>query len=164
DQHEQRERAEEVPEVEVLRRVVTGQLLVYELIDRQALVEPRPQALLRRRALRQPRRCAGCGLHRHQATPFSSAPITSVRAPMSGVRRTTEVGELRRRGVATWAGSSLERSSSVGAPWARARSEGLHDAVNGTAASTVPAAPVAIVARVRSLRRLRSTSSSATTA
>src|SRR5215469_17561070 len=52
----------------------------------------------------------------------------------------------------------------MGAPWARARSEGFHDAMNGTVANAAPTAPVAIVARVRNLRRLRSTSSSPTTA
>ena len=36
-------------------------------------------------------------------------------------------------------------SSSVGAPWARARSEGLQDSMNGTAANAAPTAPVAIV-------------------
>jgi len=40
-----------------------------------------------------------------------------------------------------WPGSSLERSSSVGAPWARARSEGFHDSMNGTAANAAPTAP-----------------------
>ena len=53
-QHQQRQRAEEVPDVEVLRRVVAGELGVDELIDRQALVEPGPEAsFLRCRARRQ---------------------------------------------------------------------------------------------------------------
>ena len=83
---------------------------------------------------------------------------------MSGVRRTTKIGCLRHTGVAIWPGSSLDRSNSTGAPWARARSEGAQDSRNGTAANTAPSVPVAIVALVRNLRRLRSTSSSARTA
>src|SRR6185312_1125731 len=60
-------------------------------------------------------------------------------------------------------GSTLDRSSSVGTPRARARSEGSQEATNGTAARTAPTAPTPIVAEVRNLRRLRSTSSLATT-
>src|SRR5437660_12081831 len=59
-------------------------------------------------------------------------------------------------------GSIFEISSSVGAPSARARSDGCHDAMKGIAANPAPTAPVAIVARVRNLRRSRSTSSPAT--
>src|SRR5579863_1677496 len=44
-EHQQCERAEEVPDVEVLRRVVARQLIRNELIERQALVEPSPEAL-----------------------------------------------------------------------------------------------------------------------
>ena len=40
DEHQQRQRAEEVPDVEVLRRVVAGELIGDELVDRQSLVEP----------------------------------------------------------------------------------------------------------------------------
>src|SRR6185503_13412765 len=60
-------------------------------------------------------------------------------------------------------GSTLDTSSSVGAPSAFARSEGDQEAMNGTAANAAPTAPVTTVAVVRNLRRLRSTSSSATT-
>ncbi len=40
DEHQQRQRAEEIPDVEILRRVVAGELVGDELVDRQALVEP----------------------------------------------------------------------------------------------------------------------------
>src|ERR1700731_324013 len=59
--------------------------------------------------------------------------------------------------------SIFDTSSSAGAPSALARSEGDHEAINGTAANTAPTAPVATVAVVRNLRRLRSTASSPTT-
>ena len=96
-QHHEGERAEEVPDVEVLRRVVTGQLVGDELIDRQALVDPGPQSLLRRRRIR--RQCcrgATCTLDGHQAAPFPSLP-TSERALVGvGVRRHPQVDRGRR--------------------------------------------------------------------
>ncbi len=44
-QHEQRQRAEDVPEVEVLRRVVLRHVLVVELGEREAVVDPGQQPL-----------------------------------------------------------------------------------------------------------------------
>src|SRR6185437_8065028 len=73
------------------------------------------------------------------------------------------MGCLRHRTITICPGSTLDRSSSVGTPSARARSEGSQDATKGTAARTAPTAPTPIVAEVRNLRRLRSTSSLATT-
>ena len=68
-QHEHRERAEVVPEVEVLRRVVLRRLLLPELGHREAVVDPRRRA---RRGGR--RRCDG-GLvaAAHHAIPRVSA-------------------------------------------------------------------------------------------
>ena len=43
DQHQHRQRAEEVPEVEVLRRVVLGQVLLPELRQREAGIDPAQQ-------------------------------------------------------------------------------------------------------------------------
>src|SRR6476660_8199434 len=63
--------------------------------------------------------------------------------------------------IAICPGSSLERSSSVGAPRARARSDGFQEATKGTSTKAAPTAPIAVVAVVRNLRRLLSTSSSA---
>ena len=57
-------------------------------------------------------------------------------------------------------GSSLRDVELVGAPSARARSDGFQDEMKGTRANAAPTAPVATVAVVRNLRRLVSTSSS----
>ena len=61
------------------------------------------------------------------------------------------MGERRHTVMAICPASILDRSSSVGAPAARARSDGLQDAMNGTAANTAPTAPVATVARGQKL-------------
>ncbi len=44
DQHQNRQRAEEVPEVEVFRRVILGQMLAHHLGERKALVNPAEHA------------------------------------------------------------------------------------------------------------------------
>jgi len=46
-------------------------------------------------------------------------------------------------------GSSLEMSTSTGAPIALARALGFHEARKGTATNAAPTAPVAMVATVR---------------
>src|SRR6266404_6245828 len=73
------------------------------------------------------------------------------------------MGCRRQVTMAICPGSIFDTSSSAGAPSALARSEGDHEAMNGTAANTAPTAPVATVAVVRNLRRLKSTASSPTT-
>ena len=73
DEHQQRQRAEEVPDVEILRRVVAGELVGDELVDRQALVEPGAESA----------RCSSID-GGHQATPFAAAastPMTSLLSP-----------------------------------------------------------------------------------
>ena len=45
-EHQQSQRAEEVPEVEVFRREVTDELGLHELIDWQTLVQPGTKARL----------------------------------------------------------------------------------------------------------------------
>ena len=71
-QDEQGQRAEEVPDVEVLRRVVAGQLIAHESVDRQALVEPAKEAGADRQAV--------VVVASHHAAPcaVSSRPMTSV--------------------------------------------------------------------------------------
>src|SRR5690606_40013877 len=66
--------------------------------------------------------------------------------------------------VTIWPGSILVRSTSTGAPAARARSEGAQEAMKGTAAKAAPTTPVAVVAKVRKPRRSWSTSGMGTTA
>src|SRR5207302_9928975 len=89
--------AEEVPDVEILRRVDADELALEDLADRQPLVEPDPQALPAGCVSpRQAGRGSGRGLHAHQATPFSSAPLTSLRPFGYGYGGTT-------RSVAAWA-------------------------------------------------------------
>ncbi len=69
-QHQQRQRAEEVPDVEVLRRVVATELAGDEFVGGQALVEPGAESL--------GRGGTGSAVRGHQeATPFSSWPIVS---------------------------------------------------------------------------------------
>src|ERR1700691_1094281 len=68
----QRQRAEEVPEVEVLRRVVLGQLRTPEYVDRQALIDPAPEPTADSGALAS---LAG-GFVRHQAAPLLAASST----------------------------------------------------------------------------------------
>ena len=80
-QHQQRQRAEEIPDVEVLRRVVLGQRRgAKKCVDRQALVDPAPQpAPGGGRVARLAR-----SFRRHQAAPCvatSSEPITRVSWP-----------------------------------------------------------------------------------
>ncbi|MCY1244266.1 hypothetical protein D9M72_573310 [compost metagenome] len=65
-QHQQRQRTEEVPEVEVLRRVVLGKVVFPQLRCREAGVDPAHQA---------GRLDLFFGRH-DQASPFSSLPIT----------------------------------------------------------------------------------------
>src|ERR1700737_990451 len=74
-QHHQRQRAEEVPDIEVLRRVVARELAADEFVDGQPLVEPAQEALpLGRRGALRPVNCS------HYAAPFwvSSTPTTSL--------------------------------------------------------------------------------------
>ena len=56
-----------------------------------------------------------------------------------------------------WPGSSLEASTSTGAPSALARALGSQEAMNGAAANATPIAPVPTVAAVNNRRRLKST-------
>ncbi len=51
DEDQQRQRAEVVPEIEILRRVILGDVLLPELGQREALIDPANQssAVLRRR-------------------------------------------------------------------------------------------------------------------
>ena len=87
DEHQQRQRTEEVPDVEILRRVVARQLVGHELVDRQALVEPGAKP-------------AGALFHRggHQATPFAGAstPMTSLLSPSKLYGGTLQVHRGRR--------------------------------------------------------------------
>lgn len=72
DQHQQREGAEEVPEVEVLRRVVLGNVLLPGGREREALIDPAGET------------CRGDFLVvGHHASPFSSLPITRVVADVN---------------------------------------------------------------------------------
>src|SRR5579862_846841 len=65
---------------------------------------------------------------------------------------------VRQIGVISWPTSTLLRSTSTGAPSARARSDGFQDSTKGTAASAAPTTAVAPVAKVRNFLRLSSTS------
>ncbi len=70
DQHQQGQRAHVVPEIEILRRVVLGQVRVPEFDDGQALVHPVQQ----RRGLPGNRACGFA----HHATPSGLTPMISV--------------------------------------------------------------------------------------
>src|SRR6185437_5173386 len=91
-QHQQRQRAEEIPDIEILRRVVAGQLIGDELIDGQALVQPGPEASLfrdRRGTGRQRlarRAQLGVALGRsHQAPPLErTGPVAAIRHTLIG--------------------------------------------------------------------------------
>jgi len=76
-------------------------------------------------------------------------------ASISGVRRITHTGLPRHSITASSPGAMRERSTSTGAPAARARSEGHMLATKGTAAPRPTAAPAAEVATTR-LRRVLS--------
>ena len=81
-QHQQGERAEEVPDIEVLRGVIALQLAVDELLDRQPLVDPGHQTLSGVWALGGGVTMSaggGLGSRSHHTAPFSSWPTTSVR-------------------------------------------------------------------------------------
>src|SRR5882757_9204854 len=74
-QHHQRQRTEEVPDIEVLGRVVARELATDEFVDGHPLVEPAQEALsLGRIAALRPVHCS------HYAAPFwvSSTPTTSL--------------------------------------------------------------------------------------
>src|SRR5690348_6806367 len=88
NQRHQREHTEVVPEVEILRRVVAGELRLDEVLDGQAIVQPALEPLRRRGR--------GSCRSRHYAAPFfSSTPMVSVWSAMlyGGMRRFTEAGE-----------------------------------------------------------------------
>ena len=72
-QHDHGDEAKEVPDVEVLGRVVTGGLSFDELLDRQALVEPGLQAFARCFFLR-PARIRGFNGYHHPAAPNIVVP------------------------------------------------------------------------------------------
>src|ERR1700722_20351612 len=78
---------------------------------------------------------------------------------MSLVRRTTNTAWPRQTTFSICPASSLDASTSTGAPSALARALGCHDAKKGTAAKATPIAPVPTVAAVNKQRRLWSTSS-----
>src|SRR5690606_21934983 len=86
-EHEQRERTEEIPDVEVLRRVVADELALHELVDGHSFVVPDAD----------PAFAGGsCGDVRHHATPScGSTPITSVspRNAWGGTTRLAEAGD-----------------------------------------------------------------------
>jgi hypothetical protein len=72
-------------------------------------------------------------------------------------RRTTNTGWPRHTTFNICPGSSLEASTSTGAPSALARSLGCHEDRNGIAMNATPTAPVPTVAAVNRRRRLWST-------
>src|SRR5450631_796796 len=78
---------------------------------------------------------------------------------MALTRRTTNTGWPRHTTFNICPASSLDASTSTGAPSALARALGCHDAKKGTAANATPIAPVPTVAAVNKRRRLWSTSS-----
>src|ERR1700753_843511 len=84
-QDQQRQRAEEVPDIEVLRRVVAGQLTLNELVNRQTFVQPAQETFAlhhsRRRLCRDTRGCRAVLRGSHYAAPLlvvSSSPTTSL--------------------------------------------------------------------------------------
>ncbi len=70
-QHEERERAEVIPEIEILRRVILGEMRAPVLHQREALIDPGEQAV---EGSRPGNRLLFCCSHSFYA-PFLSSPI-----------------------------------------------------------------------------------------
>ena len=103
---------------------------------------------LERNALRA---VSGCSDRRDRG----SASRVSCRASasiISGVRRSTNTGLPRHSTVRSSPGRRLPRSTSTGAPSARAFSLGASEATKGTAVATSPAPPAAVAAPSQSRR------------
>lgn len=103
---------------------------------------------LERRALRADSGCSD----RRDCGSASRASCRASASIISGVRRSTNTGLPRHSTVRSSPGRRLARSTSTGAPSARAFSLGASEATKGTAVATNPAPPATVAAPSQSRR------------